>query len=265
MTASQKPKTPSMILKVKPNTPREDIESFCKRASRLSLAQIVEKVTVEEQLVTVGEARRRQYQISLQFFPPEEYKSEYDVVASEILSSFGTKFSLILKKEIMAEMKRLDTDMKAYMNELGKGKKASDDHADDDNEDDEGAETSAHTRRQEDEISEVGDGDAEDEKRRRQTTQQATYSDDEEEEGEIEAFDDEEIEAAHALPGDEPAGSSAPVNKTKIKSLESQVNRVSRIFQGNLHLCTNFEFSPEQCNILLEVGETWFNHRRQTC
>jgi hypothetical protein len=254
MTASQKPKTPSMSLKVKPGIPKADVESFCKRASRLSLSQIVEKVAVVEELISIGDARRTQYNVTLSFFPPDEYTAEYDVNPSEILLSFASKFPLILKKEIMVEMKKLDTDLKTHMAELGRGKKPQANGGVDVDEDDT-ADIEIGRRREEDENSEIGDGDAGDEKRKRQTTEQVTYeSDDEDSSDEVGAFDDDEIEAVHAVPTDDvELEPTEPIEASK--SLASMVQRVSNLFQQNFHMCTSFKFSPTECSILLEVNQ----------
>ena len=122
MTASQKPKTPSMTMKVKDGVSEADIKTFCKRASRVTLAQLVEGVVVNEQLRVEGQARRTQFTVDLNFFPKEEILEEHDVDPLDILSVFATKFPLLLKKELQNELKKLDADLKSQIAELGKGK-----------------------------------------------------------------------------------------------------------------------------------------------
>ncbi|KAJ7648491.1 hypothetical protein B0H17DRAFT_1172276 [Mycena rosella] len=249
MTASQKPKTPSMTMAVRPGIASEDIDLFCKRASRVTLAQVVENVTVCERLTVDGEARRTEFTIDLAFFPKAEYLAEYDVDPKEILACFATKFPLTLKKEIQAEMKKLDADLKSQIRELGQGKKtkaAEQAEADDDDGDDP---KPTKKRSDDDDESEAGDGDADDEKRARQRKQQATYDDDEEDEedGE-EALDDADIEAAYASDTpDEPKK-----KKLQSKSMKERVSVVSDIFMKNLQHATSFSFDESKCRFQLQ-------------
>ncbi|KAF7355507.1 DNA-directed RNA polymerase subunit [Mycena sanguinolenta] len=157
MTASQKPKTPSMSMTVRPGIPSEDIDIFCKRASRVTLAQVVENITVRERLTVEGEARRTQFTIDLAFYPKKEYLSEYDVDPIEILLSFATKFPLNLKKEMQAEMKKLDADLKSQIRELGQGKKTKPSAGETEADDDDGEEPkSKGKKKDDDDESEAG-------------------------------------------------------------------------------------------------------------
>ncbi|KAJ7490360.1 hypothetical protein B0H11DRAFT_2010213 [Mycena galericulata] len=249
MTASQKPKTPSMTMAVRPGIPSEDIDIFCKRASRVTLAQVVENVTVRERLTVEGEARRTQFTIDLAFFPKKEYLSEYDIDPIEILACFTTKFPLTLKKEMQAEMKKLDADLKSQIRELGQGKKpkgGEQAEADDDGGDE--PKTKKKNNGDDDE-SEAGDGDADDEKRARQQKQQATYEDDEDEdeEGDGEALSDADIEAAYA--SDAP---DVPKKKLQSLSMAKQVKAVSDAFRKNLQHATSFSFNESKCTFQLQ-------------
>ena len=136
MTASTKPKTPSMTLPVLANVDLGVVEGFCKRASRLSLSQVVDKVVVNERLT---QSRHRMFTVSIHFYPMSECEEEYDVTASEILAAFGTEFPLVLKKNLILEMKRLQADIRTQMADVGKGK-GSDESGRDENGDDDDAE-----------------------------------------------------------------------------------------------------------------------------
>ncbi|TFY66559.1 hypothetical protein EVG20_g4537, partial [Dentipellis fragilis] len=122
MTASTKPKTPSMTMTVTEGNTEEEIDTFCRRGSRLSLSQVVDTVQVTERLVVEGQARSKHFTINLTFFPEEEYKAEYSVETEEVLAAFSTRFPMLLKKEIQVEMKKLDADLKGQIAEIGKGK-----------------------------------------------------------------------------------------------------------------------------------------------
>ncbi|KXN89562.1 DNA-directed RNA polymerase I subunit rpa1 [Leucoagaricus sp. SymC.cos] len=254
MTASQKPKTPSMTMTIRKGVPQAEIDLFCKRASRVALSQLVENVIVRETSKVEGQARRTVFSIDINFFPQDEYTKEHDVEPSEILNVFAVRFPLTLKKEIANEMKRLDADLKSQIAELGKGKKVSEREGGDGDVDEE-SEEAPKKRRGDDEESEVGDGDAGDEKRARQKKQQATYeSDEDEDEDEPEGeYDDAEIEAAYAEDQDTmEVGSDEKKKKKKPSSLEEEASRVADTFTSHLHHAISFTFTPSQCNFELE-------------
>ncbi|KAJ3840604.1 RNA polymerase I largest subunit [Lentinula raphanica] len=257
MTASQKPKTPSMNMRIRPGTLQEDIDVFCKRASKLTLSQLVESVTVTEQLQAEGDSRRMQYTVHINLFPREEYEAEHDVEPDEILSAFAVKYPLMLKKEMTIEMKKLDEDLKSQIAQLGKGKKQRGDRgepvaADDDNEED----TGNAKGRNDDEGSEIGDGDADDEKRARQKKEQATYDDDsEEEEEEIGAYNDDELEAELADDAeDEGLEHEAKGAKQKSQSFQNRVKFVGNLFQRNFSQAVSFDFTENQCTFQIDLA-----------
>jgi len=252
MTASQKPKTPSMIMKVRRGISPHDISLFCKRASRVTLSQVVDNVTVQEELRAEGQARRTQFTVDINFYPKHEYQEEYDLEPMEILAAFGVKFPLTLKKEMLIEVKKLDADLKSQMLQLGQGKKVKSREGEvDDHED------SPRKSKDDDEGSEVGDGDADDAKHARQKKQQATYDSDEEDAEEVGAYDDDAIEAEFAK-GDE-ATDESMVKKTKQSSFKSLVNHASNLFQRHLQYCTSFSFDEARCTFKLEVSNLHVN------
>ena len=245
MTASRKPKTPSMTMLVRSEAPITDIEQFCKKAGRLTVSQVVDKVAVKETLAGAGDNRSRKYVIELTFFNPEHYRAEYVIEPTEILAAFGTRFPLLHKKEIQNELKKLDRDAKTQMADLGKGKTVRNTEGESGREDEiEGDD--ARKGREDDEASEVGDGDTFAEKRRRQAKEQATYDEDDDgdgdgddEKGSVEGYDDSQDQDDVA----EGAGSE----------LATQVGAVEQTFMQNLPYATNFSFSDSGCTIGLEV------------
>jgi hypothetical protein len=251
MTASQKPKTPSMMMKVRPGTSPEDVDMFCKQASRVKLSQVVDNVTVREKLTVEGQARRTQFTVDIKFFPEEEYHAEYDVVPLEILAAFATKFPLMLKKEMQIEMKKLDADLRSQIAELGKGKKVTSRGGDEEEQEEEDG-AADKKKRGADAESEVGDGDADDEKRARQKKEQASYESDESDNDDAEEYGDAALEAEFASQaGSDDEGTS--IKKIKA-SFKAQVKRVADLFMGHLHQATSFEFSASGCTFQLEVG-----------
>lgn len=251
MTASQKPKTPSMTMKVRKDVSPDDVSLFCKRASRIALAQVVDRVEVQEELKVEGDARRTHFTVDIHFYPAEEYQKEHDIEPSEILTSFAVKFPLTLKKEIVADLKKLDSDLKSQMAELGQGKKPRDREAEV-GEDEEGEST--RKKKGDDDASENGDGDADEMKHARQKKQQSTYeSDDEgdEEDEEVQAYDDDDIEAEYASDGDDEE--AAKSTKPKRSSFQSLKESVQGSFEKHLTHAISFDFDESKCTFKLEV------------
>ncbi|THV08343.1 beta and beta-prime subunits of DNA dependent RNA-polymerase [Dendrothele bispora CBS 962.96] len=256
MTASQKPKTPSMSMRVRAGTDPADIDAFCKRASKLSLAQLVEDVAVTQTLRAEGDARRTEYTVDINLFPRSEYEVEHDVDPEEILSCFATKFPLMLKKEMISEMKRLDADLKSQISQLGQGKKVRSERADEAEQDDDGGEEPKR-KRNDDEESEIGDGDADDAKRVRQKKQQATYDEDDEdkseEEAELGAYGDEELEAEYAEETRQVEEKDAEETK-RPKSFQSKVKIIADLFKRNFQHALEFSFTESKSSFKLSFS-----------
>lgn len=240
-----------------------DIDTFCKRASRLTLAQIVDKVVVKETLIANGNTRSKQFDIELVFYPEDDYRAEYDVEPLEILSAFGTKFPLLLKREVQNELKRLDQDLKSQMANVGRGKAARDQPGDANSRGDDDADADADNARRtkgadDDDASEVGDGDAAATKRQRQSKEQATYEEDDEDDededdGFLKEFGDDELEAAFAS-ADEDSDTEDPKKKTGPDDLTKEVGIVEQLFMENFSYTTSFTFNEAGCSIGLQVS-----------
>lgn len=246
MTASTKPKTPSMRITVRPGCSVEEIRKFCKAASRLTLSQVVESVVVTEKLVAEQGRRNKVFTIKINFFPEEEYRAEYDITPAEIKGSFGTKFAQVMKKEIQMELKKLDADLKNQISALGKGKAVREPRgnggaAAEEAEDDEPAAPA------DDGSSEVGDGDADTAKRARQQAEHVSYESDEESDGEL---GDEAIETIHAEL-EEKKEAEEDEEKSKAKAQSS----VEQLFYLNLPAASSFKFMAKRCTIQLTVSQ----------
>lgn len=245
MTAARKPKTPSMVLKVRPGTDQEDIDTFCKKASRVTLSQVVESVTVNEEYVVNGDARNTQLTVVLHFFPEDEYRAEYGVSETEILATFGTKFPLVLKKEIQAELKKLNASTTSQITDLGKGRKSKDTPAEPTaGDDDEGEEPKGSGSGDDD--SDAGDGDAGDAKRARQKQQDVSYDDPDD--SDMEDLDDAAIEAEFDKV-DQPEEGAAP----KAQKKPAYRALIGDMFKRNLSLTKEFKFSAAKCTFKLMV------------
>ena len=247
MTASTKPKTPSMRITVQPGRSAEEIKKFCKTASRLTLSQVVEAVVVTEKLVVEQGQRNKVFTIKINFFPEEEYRAEHDITPAEIKKSFGVKFASVMKKEIQMELKKLDTDLKNQISALGKGKAEMESRnggsvAAEEAEDDELAAPA------DDGASEVGDGDADTDKRARQQAEQVSYESDEDSEEEL---DDEAADAVYTET--ERKQTEGDEEKPKVKTPSS----VEQSFYLNLPAASSFKFTAKQCTIRLTVSQIY--------
>ncbi|KAG1833461.1 hypothetical protein EV424DRAFT_1479615 [Suillus variegatus] len=252
MTASQKPKTPSMTMEVAHGVSQLDIDIFCKRASKLTLSQLVDNVTVKERLTVQSDARRTEFVIEIVFFPAEEYTEEYDILPEEVLAVFAAKFPSILKKEIQTEMKKLDTDLKGQIAQLGKGKASKEPVAGEaEAEDGEGEGEGPGRGKDDDSQSEQGDGDAVDAKRARQQKEQTSYESDNDSDRDY--LDDATIEAAYASDAEDGEGEDSKDDKIgRPTAIHAQTEVVADAFMNIFHQATSFTFTKSKCSIRLE-------------
>lgn len=196
MTASKTPATPTMKLLLRDTTRDADIEPFIKQVSRVTLSQVVERVTVTEQLAKGDGARQRKYTVLVELYPSSEYETEYQVSPTQVHESLAYSFSQQLTKEIKAEITRAIKSQEENLN-VGQGKKMSlrgdvdeqDEDADADG--DGGARRAAaeQRRRGRDDELDDDDGDAYQAKRQQQT-RQLDYEDDDDNDSGIADYED---------------------------------------------------------------------------
>jgi hypothetical protein len=263
MTASRQPKTPSMTITVAKGVSEDQADAFARRASRLTLSQVIERVTVEEWLTVNNLARRKQFTIDIVFYPEREYRAEFDVSPMELVHAFRNRFPLTLKREIQLEIKRLVAELKRQAGEIGKGKtipqgegsaSSAVGHTEEDVDADAGEPA---PRRDDDDESEAGDGDASMEKRQRQKQQQTSYESEEDEDAEDDVEPpDAEMETASALDAEAPVNEELEKKHRKKTKLKEVVSQVKQAFVENISNATSFDFSSSRCNIVLEVSGT---------
>ena len=107
MTAAKVLATPTMTLKLNDGITIDDAKKFAKGISRLSLAEVMDKVTVTERVgkgVAYGEARK--YQIRLELFPRTEYEKEYAVTVQDVVSTIEHRFLPELQKTVRKAIKQ---------------------------------------------------------------------------------------------------------------------------------------------------------------
>ena len=239
----------------------EQADAFARRASRVTLSQIVDKVTVHEWLTVDSGARKRQYTIHIDFYPRQEYRAEFNVSPTELLQAFGTHFPLTLKREIQIEMKRLAAHLRSQIDELGKGKAIPQGEEGAPGtaggaEEDEGADAEEPTpRMDDDDESEIGDGDASREKRHLQKQQQVSYESDEDEDDESDIeLPEAGPETASALDEEGTTNDELENKPGKTIGFKDHISRVEQSFLDNFPHATGFNFSASQCIIELEVS-----------
>lgn len=186
MTASQKIKTPTMQMPVSATMSDEELEAWCQKTSRLTLSQVVDEVTVREELSSKtednGYSRQKTYTVRLQLYSRDEYEKEYNTSPLQIFTAVQDTFVPLLDKAILKEMKQAAKELQSHMSDLGKAQKTKDKESmREDVEDD--AEDGPIAR----DVGEMDDNDAGDEKRDRQKDDQQNYDSDEESEMDEEA------------------------------------------------------------------------------
>lgn len=107
MTAATNPSTPAMTLRLIEEMTADDAKKFAKGISRLSLAEILDKVTINE---TVGEgtgyAQAKTYTIRLDFFPQNEYTKEYAITVGDVGHTLEHRFLPRLQAIVRKELKK---------------------------------------------------------------------------------------------------------------------------------------------------------------
>ncbi|KAI9488674.1 hypothetical protein BDB00DRAFT_877143 [Zychaea mexicana] len=109
MTAAKVIKTPTMTMPIKPEVSPEQAADFCKVATKLTLAQIVDDVSVTESMTSKSAEnnyrRSKVYTIRLNLFDEKEYEEEYRVHAKRIKEVLATTFLKQLEEVIRKDIK----------------------------------------------------------------------------------------------------------------------------------------------------------------
>lgn len=107
MTASANIATPTMTLHVNEEISKDEAAKFAKGISRLSISEIVDKVTVKEKTGRgIGIQQAKMYNVRIHCFPSEEYAKEYAITVRDVLNAVERKLLPLLTKTINAEMKK---------------------------------------------------------------------------------------------------------------------------------------------------------------
>ncbi|KAF7197420.1 DNA-directed RNA polymerase I subunit rpa1 [Pseudocercospora fuligena] len=107
MTAAKDISTPQMTLLMNQGISAEDAKKFAKGISKLSLAEIVDKVTVSETVGKgIGYGEAKQYSVRLDLFPSEEYQREYAITVQDVVRTIENSLLPILQKTVRKELKK---------------------------------------------------------------------------------------------------------------------------------------------------------------
>ncbi|KAK3058134.1 hypothetical protein LTR09_001212 [Extremus antarcticus] len=120
MTAAANISTPTMSLRVSEEVGLEGAKKFAKGISRLSLAELVDGVRIEERTgkgTAYGEAKR--YTVQLTLFPREEYVKEYAIKVEDVVGTIEHRFLPRLQVLARKEIKRRG-DEKTLKAQVGK-------------------------------------------------------------------------------------------------------------------------------------------------
>ena len=107
MTAAAKIATPTMTLRLIEGITVEDARRFAKGISRLSLAEVLDKVTVTESTgkgVAYGQARK--YDMKLDLFKRKHYEKEYAITVNDVASTIEYQFLPSLQALVRKEIRK---------------------------------------------------------------------------------------------------------------------------------------------------------------
>lgn len=242
MTASANIKTPQMTLPILSDINDDQADIFCKSVAKIVLSQLVDNVTVTENVgVSVDGTTTRAYNIRLQFYTRDEYESEYDISQAQlehcVTGSFIDQVTTTIKKEVRKNNITQDV-------QVGKAIPIRD-------------ETIAVSRpKSGDGESDGEDGDADDDKMKSKTKQSVSYDapDDEElevmEEAQRTSDDDDSSSEESDADSDSESEDEEP---SRLRSSDAMA-REQAVFTKHKN-CTKFEFDDvdgEFCEIRLE-------------
>ncbi|KAI9815641.1 MAG: hypothetical protein M1832_005272 [Thelocarpon impressellum] len=107
MTASKHISTPTMTLYLNPELKEGDGETFAKVISKLTLGEVIDYITVSERVGEgVAYGRSKIYHIRIEFFPSEEYRTQYAIEVEDVARTLEKAFVPRLQKLTRAELKK---------------------------------------------------------------------------------------------------------------------------------------------------------------
>ncbi len=107
MTASSNISTPMMTMKLISEITNEEGVRFAKGISKLSLAELINELSVEEYTgSTPNYAKAKMYDIEIELFPAQDYTEEYNVKIEDVSNCLKNKFFPRLSNMIKDEFRK---------------------------------------------------------------------------------------------------------------------------------------------------------------
>ena len=107
MSASTHISTPTMTIHLRPKVSAEEGKRFAKAISKLSLAEIIEEIDVQERIRPgIAYANAKIYKVKIRFYPAQEYCNEYAVEIKDVADALERKVAPRLQREVRVEMRK---------------------------------------------------------------------------------------------------------------------------------------------------------------
>ena len=252
MTASRSISTPTMTLHPIEELSKEEGERFAKNLSKLTMAQIIDKVEViEETGPGVGYHRAKIYNVRLELYTAKEYCETYAITVADVFYAMELQLVPMLAKQIKKELKRKGDGKTSKETpsqpEIGKSVgKTNTQPAEESTEDLEG---------DDDDMDDDGDDDAKKSNQRRIQGEATTYDEPDDEEELIAKAarratspDEPEDEGIGASPKPGDLDSESDSDEGKEQSRTSAKAREARIME-NAPAVSSFKFNPHKSNV----------------
>lgn len=251
MTASANIMTPTMTLILNEELSKEHSERFAKAISKLSIAEIIDKVHIRER-ISSGSTKAKVYDIDIDFFPAEEYCAEYAIQIKDVQNTLQNKFIPRLMKLTRTELKKRhdEKSLRSYstaqpeigvsvgtIQEAPPAPEGDNDPADDDEEDADDAKRAAGANNRSNQVSYEAADDEEVDMIREQ--------DPEEENLDVEMDDDDDKKKKKQKKTDDDEG---PEDSKDSKLREEDI-------KNKYHEVTQFKFDPKtgvSCSVQLQ-------------
>ncbi|KAJ3195643.1 hypothetical protein HK101_011458 [Irineochytrium annulatum] len=119
MTASSHIKTPYMRLPLLPFVKDVEAENLCKSISRLTISDIMEKITVKERMEKKAMGRSKLLTVRMRFWPRAVYQREHGLAPKDVGKLIENQLAIHLDKAIAKELKARKKSELAANDEIG--------------------------------------------------------------------------------------------------------------------------------------------------
>ncbi|KAK0268383.1 hypothetical protein LTR35_015543 [Friedmanniomyces endolithicus] len=124
MTAASNIATPTMTLRMGEDMSADVAKKFAKGISRLSLAEVMDTITVTERIGKgLAYSEAKMYEVRLELFPAEEYMKEYAIQIDDVVATIEHRMLPRLQAAVRKEMKKKGDD-KSLKNRAAIGQSA---------------------------------------------------------------------------------------------------------------------------------------------